>query len=313
MTPMRARRDLLLAALAAPLIPCPALADILPRSDAVEVAPGLFVLPGVEEEASRTNLNAIANTGFVIGRDAVAVIDAGGSLPHGQRLRRAIEAVTPLPVRHLILTHVHPDHVLGAAGFADLAPDVVGHARLPEALAVRHESYLRGLARDVGAAAMGSGALSPTRLVADRLELDLGGRVIELHAHGPAHSHADLSVVDRATATLWCADLLFQRHIPTLDGSLPGWIGTLAALRSTPAARAVPGHGPPAVPWPAGADNTLRYLRALLDGARAAVAGGVGIGDAPSRVAVEEAARWRLAELHHGRNVTTAYRELEWE
>ncbi len=301
------RRDLLLAGLAGTLVPRPA------RADAVEVAPGSFVLPGVDEEASAGNLNAIANTGFIIGRNAVAVIDAGGSLAHGQRLRRAIEAVTPLPVRHLVLTHVHPDHVLGATAFADLAPEVIGHARMREALAARHEGYLRGLARDIGAAAEGSGALSPTRVVAERVEIDLGGRLLEFHAHGPAHSHADLSVLDGMTGTLWCADLLFLRHIPTLDGSLPGWIEALAALRATPAVRAVPGHGPPAVPWPAGADDTLRYLRALLDGTRAAVAGGVGIGDAPSRVAAEEAARWRLAALHHGRNVTTAYRELEWE
>jgi len=75
----------------------------------------------------------------------------------------------------------------------------------------------------------------------------------------------------------------------------------------------VPGHGPAAVPWPAAADDLTRYLLALRDGTRAAIAAGIGIEAAPARVAPEEAARWGLAAAYHGRNVTAAYRELEWE
>lgn len=283
---------------------------------AVEVAPGVFVLPGVHEAMSPANGNAIANVGFVVGGEAVAVIDPGGSLAHGRRLRQAVAAATPLPVRHLVISHVHPDHCMGAAAFADLRPEVIGHARLPEALAQRREFYLRLLAREIGeAAAAGSAPLAPTRLVEGRAELDLGGgRVLALRAHGPAHTDNDLSLFDRATGTLWLADLLFAEHIPTLDGSLTGWLRELAALRDTqPAARAVPGHGPPAMPWPAAAAPLTTYLEALRDGTRAAIAAGTDIAAAPERVATAEAAQWRLADIHHGRNVTVAYRQLEWE
>jgi quinoprotein relay system zinc metallohydrolase 2 len=305
--PSPGRRAALLAGLAV------AVAPGARAEAAVEVAPGLFVLPGMDEEASPANANAIANTAFIVGREAVAVVDAGGSLAHGQRLRRAVEAVTRLPIRHLLLTHVHPDHVLGATAFADLSPEVIGHARLREALALRHDGYLRALLREVGDAAAGSGALAPTRLVEDRLELDLGGRFVEIRAHPPAHTDTDLTVLDRTTGTLLASDLVFLRHIPTLDGSLQGWIEELDALAGLPAARVVPGHGPPTAPWRASVADTRRYLAALRDGTRAAIAAGTGIAEAPSRVAVEEAARWRLAGAHHGRNVTAAYRQLEWE
>jgi quinoprotein relay system zinc metallohydrolase 2 len=278
-----------------------------------EVAPGVFVLPGVHEDASPANGNAIANVGFVVGGASVAVVDPGGSLRHGQRLRRAVEAATPLPIRHLVLTHAHPDHVMGAAAFADVRPEVVGHARLPETLALRREGYLRMMERDMGAAAAGSDALPPTRLVEDRLDLDLGGRVLAVSAHGPAHTDADLSLFDAATSTLWLSDLLFVDRIPSLDGSLSGWLRELAALRDRSAARAVPGHGPPAVPWPEAAASLTGYLQALRDGTRAAIASGVGIAEAPARVAPAEASRWRLSEAYHGRNVSAAYREVEWE
>ncbi len=284
-----------------------------PATRPAEVAPGIFVLPGLDEDASADNLDALANTGFVVGREAVAVIDPGGSLAHGRLLRRAIEVATPLPIRYLVLTHVHPDHLMGAAAFADCGAAVVGHARLPAALAQRGEFYRRMLDREMGAAAAGSGALAPTRLVEDRLDLDLGGRVLALRAHAPAHTDHDLSVLDATTGTLWAGDLLFVGRIPSLDGSLAGWLHELDALRAVPAARAVPGHGPPAVPWPAAAADLTRYLLALRDGTRAAIAAGIGIAEAPSRVATDEATRWRLADAYHGRNVTAAYRELEWE
>lgn len=283
----------------------------------VEVAPGVFVLPGIHEDASPSNANAIANVGFVVGEASVAVVDPGGSLAHGRRLRRAVEAATPLPIRHVVLTHAHPDHVMGAAAFADLRPEVVGHARLPEALAQRRDGYLRMMEREMGAAAMtGSDALPPTRLVDDRLDLDLGGgRALSVAAHGPAHTDADLSLFDAATATLWLSDLLFVERIPSLDGSLTGWLREMAELRENraAAARAVPGHGPPSVPWPEATAPLTRYLEALRDGTRAAIAAGLGIAEAPARVATAEARSWRLAENYHGRNVSTAYRELEWE
>jgi quinoprotein relay system zinc metallohydrolase 2 len=291
------------------------LAAASPAETPTQIAPGVFVLPGVHEDASPTNGNAIANVGFIVGGEAVAVVDPGGSLAHGQRLRRAVEAATPLPIRHLVLTHAHPDHVMGAAAFADLRPEVIGHARLPEALAQRREGYLRMLEREMGpAAAAGSDALPPTRLVEGRLDLDLGSRrVLTISAHNPAHTDADLSLFDHATSTLWLSDLLFVERIPSLDGSLSGWLRELAALRERPAAQAVPGHGPPAVPWPAAAAALSSYLEALREGTRAAIASGLGIAEAPARVATAEASRWRLAEGYHGRNVSTAFRELEWE
>ena len=284
-----------------------------PATRPAEVAPGVFVLPGLDEDASAENLDALSNTGFVIGRDAVAVIDPGGSLAHGRLLRQAIEAATPLPIRHLILSHVHPDHVMGAAAFADCGAAVVSHAGLPAALAQRGEFYRRMLDREMGEAAAGSAALAPTRLVQDRLDLDLGGRTLVLQAHRPAHTDHDLSLLDGMTGTLWAGDLLFIGRIPALDGSLSGWLRELDALREAKAVRAVPGHGPASVPWPAGAADLTRYLLALRDGTRAAIAAGIGIAAAPARVAPEEAARWRLSEAYHGRNVTAAYRELEWE
>ena len=115
------------------------------RLAVIEIAPGIFVHNGVHEEAVPANDDAIANIGFIVGNEAVAVIDPGGSAREGRELRAAIRTLTDRPIRYVILTHVHPDHIFGAAAFRDDHPDFVGHAKLPGALAQRGEYYSRRL------------------------------------------------------------------------------------------------------------------------------------------------------------------------
>ncbi len=258
------------------------------------------------------NDGAIANVGFVIGRDAVAVIDTGGSLRAGERLRAALRQRTALPVRYVINTHVHPDHVLGNAAFAAEGTTFVGHRALPEALAARAADYLRANADLVGPDFAGTRIVPPTLLVSTSLDLDLGGRVLHLEAWPTSHTNSDLTVRDTATETWFLGDLLFVGHVPALDGRLTGWIATLRALRARPAARVVPGHGPAAVPWPTAAGPIDRYLATLETQVRAMVRDGTPIDEA-GRAARGEAGDWALFDDFNARNATTAYQELEWD
>lgn len=277
-----------------------------------EVAPGIHFRRGVDEEATVANEGAIANIGFIVGRDSVAVMDPGGSLADGEHLRAAIRRVTPLPVRYVILSHVHPDHIFGAGAFAEDKPEFVGHERLPNALAQRGDYYRTRLEAVLGKGKAGP-VVAPTLLVKDRQSLDLGGRIIDITAHGPAHTSGDLSVLDRQTQTLLLSDLLFVHRVPSLDGSLKGWLAELSRLKSVAARQAVPGHGPVSVHWPEASADLERYLRALLDGTREAISKGVDIDKAPASVAAAERSRWVLFDEYNGHNVTLAYKELEWD
>ena len=277
-----------------------------------EVAPGVFVHQGPYEDFSPANGGGIANLGFVIGERSVAVIDSGGSLRQGRALLGAIRARTQLPISHVILTHMHPDHAFGTAAFGG-TPTVVGHARLAARLAESGPVYLAKLRDAVGPAMDGTEIVLPTEGVEDTGTVDLGGRTLELRAWPPAHTDCDLTVLDRATGTLFAGDLLFIERIPVVDGSLLGWLRVMDDLAAVPAARVVPGHGPPAAPWPEAAAPQRAYLEQLRDGVRAEIARNRTLEQAVAELPPPPAAQWLLAADNHARNVIASFTELEWE
>lgn len=279
-----------------------------------EVAPGIFVHQGRHELFSPSNAGDIANPGFVVGATAVAVIDTGGSPRVGASLREAVSKVTDRPVRYVINTHMHPDHVFGNVAFE--GPDVafVGHHKLARGLAARQERYLAINREALGEAAFaGTKIILPGTAVMDKVTLDLGGRTIVCEAHPTAHTDNDLTVRDSATDTWFMGDLIFAGHTPTLDGSIKGWLTLLRTLSDVGASRIVPGHGPAAMPWPDAAQPITRYLDTVATDVRALIKEGRTLEDATETAGLSEKGAWELFEEYHKRNVSAAFAELEWE
>jgi quinoprotein relay system zinc metallohydrolase 2 len=280
-----------------------------------EVEDGVFLRLGRQEMANADNGGAIANIGFVVGAASVAAIDTGSTRQEGEALLAAIASVTDKPISHVIATHVHPDHGFGHAAFAGSDADFIGHRRLPDALTERGPFYLEQLA-ELLPDAEGTEVVTPTVTVEDRLEIDLGDRVLVLTAWPAAHTDSDLTMFDGKTGLFWASDLLFADRLPTLDGSLAGWIAAMDTLIPADAALVVPGHGAPGE----GRAALMRqrdYLAGLRQAVRAAIDDGLdmtetvaALGDGASG---SDSRNWLLYEENHGRNIVAAYAELEWE
>jgi quinoprotein relay system zinc metallohydrolase 2 len=278
-----------------------------------EVAEGDFVHFGQVAMTAPGNRGDIANLGVIVGRDAVAVIDTGGSLAVGRDLRAAIGSLTDKPIRYVINTHEHPDHMFGNAAF-DGGAVFVGHHNLPTQLAQRGSYYLRSYREALGSDAIATVRIVPPTLLVDQARvLDLGARSIRLLAWGPAHTDCDLTVLDESTGVLFAGDLVFLQHVPVLDGSVTGWLALLPQLAAVPARLVVPGHGAVAAAWPQALADEQRYLTTLATDARREIAAGTPIERATPLIARSERERWRLFDDYNARNATAAFSELEWE
>jgi quinoprotein relay system zinc metallohydrolase 2 len=310
----------MLSCIAVAVVFVQAAAQLLSAADAVtplavgEVAPGVFVHFGAIALMDRDNEGAIANIGFVVGSNSVAVIDTGGSVREGRELLAAIRAHTNKPIGYVINTHMHPDHVFGNAAFENMGAEFIGHKKLPRALATHGPYYLANFREFLGNALMADVKIVvPAQTVVDTLDIDLGDRQLTLTAWPTAHSDNDLTVLDHRSGTLFAGDLLFVRHVPVIDGSLKGWLTVLDALAQVPAQRVVPGHGPLVTQWLQGLADERRYLDCLASDLRAAIKRGIQMTTAVKAACTAESERWELFDAYNARNATAAFAELEWE
>jgi quinoprotein relay system zinc metallohydrolase 2 len=278
-----------------------------------KLADGIYLHSGVHVEFTDPRHDDIANIGFIVGNDCIAVIDTGGSVAIGQQLLLSIREISKLPICYVINTHVHFDHILGNLAFSQESARFVGHQQLSDAVEQNRDFFLQQFKADLGPTPNRDSIIGPDLTVDKTMDLDLGDRIISLTAYPAAHSHTDLTVFDQQTKTLWTGDLVFRERIPSLDGKLKGWLTVLEALQNEAIDLAIPGHGTISNDWPETFAAEASYLSMLLNDTRKAIAKGQFLEEAVVSIGKEKKQEWLLHEQHHNRNVTKAFTELEWE
>jgi len=278
-----------------------------------EIADGVYVHIGTHGDFDKDYHGDMANIGFIVGTSSVAVVDTGGSYKVGTQLREAVKAVTKLPIRYVINTHIHPDHIFGNAAFIQDKPEFIGHHNLPGTLSANHESLMRSLKEVLGPDADGSEIVLPTKIVSDVMDIDLGKRKLHLQAWPKSHTNTDLTVLDEKTQTFWTGDLLFITKTPSLDGDLKGWISVDDGLKAVQAKVTIPGHGDPTNDKNGMLDKQNDYLNLLLKDVRAAIKNGVDMQKTIDTAAQAKKPNWVLFDLINRRNINHAYPQLEWE
>ena len=282
------------------------------RFDVEQIADGVYLHYGSHQQINLDNQGDIANIGFIVGDDSVAVIDTGGSLSVGENLKNAIKNITDLPIKYVILTHAHPDHIFGVKAFESENSDIVGHRNLDNSLVQRGQFY-RDRFIGEGFDEQDLELLPQTVFVDKQMNLDLGNRQIQLIAAETSHTNNDLMVFDETTKTLWTGDILFRERVPVIDGNVTGWLSTINELENDDIDYIVPGHGPIAFSFKDAFDSQQRYLNKLVIQVRELLANQGSLQQAVETVGRDEEQLWLLFNDHHGQNVSRVYTQLEWE
>ncbi len=224
----------------------------------IELADGVLVRRYAELDLS---------VGLVIGDRDCLVVDTRSDPGQGAELHAAVRGVTSLPCS-VVLTHAHFDHCLGTAAL--LPTTVWAHPRCRDDLArgggAQHTealawSRVQRMPRDPVLVR----PVVPDHLVAEPVDVDLGGRRVLLLHPGLGHTDHDVAVWSPDTGVLFAGDLIEQGADPDFTDAYPlDWPTAVTELLRLGPRTVVPGHGDPVdIHFAAAQRDDLAALAAL--------------------------------------------------
>ncbi|HTS22331.1 MAG TPA: MBL fold metallo-hydrolase [Casimicrobiaceae bacterium] len=281
------------------------------RAQPVEVAEGVYALPGTGGEISRANRGRVANVAFFVGPSGVVVVDTGVSYREGEQIIAAVRGVSDRRIALAILSHPGQEAVFGAAAFQARGIPVLAHRAAAELIASRCDGCLRNLTELLGQEAMaGSRVVAPDRVIDASQALDAIGRPLRIIAPAWSSAPGALAVFDPTTSTLVAGTLVSIHRVPDLrDADPAGWRDALREIAATRCRHLVPAYGP------IGSCDDIAALLRYLDALEARVAellkAGVGLAELRGRCDLPEFAAWDQYETLHLQNANRTYLRLE--
>ncbi len=253
--------------IAAPAVPARSQSEIV----VTEATDNLYFLTGV-----------VGNVAFLVTDEGVLVVDSGTKPSHGDAILEEIAKLTDKPVKYLIFTHYHMDHVLGAQRFPEEVT-VISHENLPgnqkdfngpnlkkmveetypariaeaekklESLEGAGEEELAAAAKDVEqlkatlAEAKEIVLVYPDRTYSDEMTITIGGHEIRLIYPGAAHTSGNTLVYFVDLRAVHMGDMLFYKRHPYIDwkagSNTENWIASLEKVATWDVEVVIPGHG----------------------------------------------------------------------
>jgi glyoxylase-like metal-dependent hydrolase (beta-lactamase superfamily II) len=275
---------------------------------AVQVADRVWFVQGQAALGTAANRNFISNAGFVVTDDGVVVVDALGSPALAVELLAQIRQITPQPVRYVIVTHYHADHIYGLQTFKAAGATILAHAEGMEYL--NSETAHQRL--EASRVDLAPWINAETHLVeADRwldqrqTNFKVGSFDFQISHVGPAHTPEDLVVYVPQLGVLFSGDLFFRGRIPFVgqaDSRL--WIASLTRLMQYQPKIVIPGHGPASTDPMADMALTRDYLQYLRKTMGAAA---INLDPFEEAYAKADWSRFDAMPLFHAANRMNAY------
>lgn len=239
----------------------------------VQVSEHVWYVKGMSGVAT-DNEGFISNAGFVITPAGVVVYDALGTPSLAKKLVDEIQKLTDKPIKKLIVSHYHADHIYGLQVFKQLGAEIlapegaytyidsaIGRERLEERRVslspwVNENTYI----------------VKPDRVLERSESFSLGGIDFLINVVGPAHSDGDMTLFVKNDRVLFSGDIIFEQRLPYLGSAhTKFWLATLQEMEMKSLHGLVPGHGAAAKEPTKTVSLTRRYLAFIREQMAAAV------------------------------------------
>src|SRR6516165_899150 len=256
-----------------------------------------------------------ANAGFVIGDEAVVVVDSFENASAAQALLGEIRMLTKLPIKFVVNTHYHLDHVAGNAVFAKEGAVIVAHRYV---LASIHTENLKFFGKDIKPEQKSEveSLAAPEVLYESAVELRIGAVPVRVEYY-PGHTGGDSIVIvqQEKTAVVFCGDLFWRQTLPNLiDASTLPWMETLLTFGKFSAESPitfVPGHGDTGSSADIAAfRGYLSDLRDWVGAARKSGKTGASLTDAVLPQVKQKYGSWQFFDYFAKRNIADVEAEL---
>ena len=226
-----------------------------------------YYIPGLSGAATEYE-GFISNAGFVVTNEGVVVFDALGTPSLAHAMLGEIRKITDQPIKIVVMSHYHADHLYGLQVFKDegaqvWAPkgtwDYLDSETAETLLDSRRTALFPWVTDDTY-------LVKPDRIIDQDTKFSLGGHEFMINYFGKVHSDGDMSLLSVKDQTLYSGDIIFEGRLPFVgDANIIDWVKTLERMQYTQVDYFVPGHGSASNQPQQTMDLTYRYLKFLLD------------------------------------------------
>lgn len=206
-----------------------------------QISDNVYVIPD-----GRVNL--VPNIGIIVGDDSIMVVDTGMGPRNAETVLQEVRKISDKPISYLAITHFHPEHGMGAQSFPEETRIVVSQAQKQE-LADKGEAYIEffsGMSPEIADLLSEVKLVTPDIAFESKMEIDLGGQLVQLFYFHAAHTRGDTFVFLPDQKILFGGDIVLDRFFPIMpdtDSSALGWMESLKKLKALKPEILVPGHG----------------------------------------------------------------------